>query len=109
MSPTNDYSRLFVIFFALYGIVILGIFLGIVGQFILEKNDENRKKRISNARVKVMEQFAPVDNALPPKEHHLFNDIWEICVGEAPIILVLILLGAPIVYLEGWDPVQGYV
>ena len=108
MSPSNDASRVFVILFALYGIVILGIFLGIVGEVILERHDENMKKRLSNARVKVMEQFGEDNNAQPPKERSFLRDILDICLAEAPIILLLVCLGAPVAYLEkGWDPIMG--
>lgn len=94
---------------AIYGIIILGIFLGVVGEFILAQNDKNRKERLSNAQVKVMEQFGKEDTSSPPKEKSLWQEIISIATAEAPIILILGLLGAPIVYLEGWDVTMGYV
>lgn len=84
-----------------------GIFLGLVGEFILERHDENLKKRMTNARKKVMEQFGEDDTSLPPDERSLFREVISICLAEAPIVGILIVLGAPIVYLEGWEIIQG--
>ena len=109
LSPSNDLSRAFVVPLAIYGIIILGIFLGVVGEFILARNDERIQQRLSNARVKVMEQFGKEDTASPPERKSLMREITSIVADEAPIILVLGILGAPIVYLEGWDVIMGYV
>ncbi len=92
---------------AIYGIIILGVFLGVVGEFILAKNDENMKKKLSNARVKIMEQFGEEDTALPPEQRSILKEIISIISAEAPIILLLAVLSAPIVYLEGWDVIMG--
>lgn len=107
MSPSNDLSRAFVVPLAIYGIIILGVFLGVVGEFILARNDESMKQRLSHARVKVMEQFVKDDTAPPTERKSLVQEITSIVVAEAPIILVLGILGAPIVYLEGWDAIMG--
>jgi hypothetical protein len=107
LSPSTDLSRLFTVCFAIYGIVILGIFLGIIGEWIIEKHEESREKRIANARVKIMEQFSEEDNALPPPERTFWGDTKDICISMAPIILVLVCMAAPIVYLEGWDYTMG--
>ena len=109
LSPSNDLSRAFVVPLAIYGIIILGIFLGVVGEFILARNDERIQQRLSNARVKVMEQFGKEDTAAPPERKSLLQEIISIVAAEAPIILILGILGAPIVYLEGWDVIMGYV
>lgn len=95
--------------FALYGIIILGIFLGIVGSYIMEKHDETMNQRMKNARTKVLEQFEPQDTSLPPKKHFFFSDLVSISIAEAPIIVILAILAIPIVYIEHWDPIMGYV
>lgn len=107
LSPTNDLSRVFVIFFAIYGIVILGIFLGLLGELIIKRHDENLKKRMKNIRIKILEQFGEDDTALPPEERSLFREVVTISLAEAPIVAILVVLGAPIVYLEGWEVIQG--
>lgn len=91
----------------MYGIVILGIFLGIVGEFILESNDDKMKKRIANARLKVMEQFGEDDTATPSEARTILSDVLAVVLAEAPVVLILAVLGAPIVYVEGWGAVKG--
>ena len=107
MSPNTDASRVFIIFFAMYGIIILGIFLGIAGEFILKRNDENMKRRLANVRVKVMEQFGEDDSSITPEDRSLAKEFFAIMLAEAPVVLILAVLGAPIVYLEGWGVVKG--
>lgn len=101
-------SRVLVLVFAFYGIVILGIFLGLAGDAMLEHHESNAKEKMSNARLKVMEQFGAEDSsALPAKERSFLGELGDVCRAEAPIILCLVALGSPIAYLEGWDVVQG--
>jgi len=107
LSPSNNTSRFAVMVFAFYGIVILGIFLGLVGDFILERYESRTKDKVSNAQLKVMEQFSAEDSALPARERSFFGELWDVCRAEAPIILCLIAAGSPIAYIEGWDVVQG--
>lgn len=95
--------------FALYGIIILGIFLGVVGEYIIERNEANMKKRLSNARLRVLQQFGNDDTALPPEERSWTNKVMAIIWAETPVVLLLIILGTPIVILEDWDLDKGYV
>jgi hypothetical protein len=109
LSPSSSISRAFTVCFALYGIIILGIFLGVVGEYIIERNEENMKKRLSNARLRVLQQFGNDDTALPPVERSWTNKIMAIIWAETPVVLLLIILGTPIVILEDWDLDKGYV
>lgn len=100
-------SRAFTVCFALYGIIILGIFLGIVGEFILEIQEENVKKRLSNARLRILEQFGEDDTALPPEKRSLLKEVTAVLLAEGPVILLLVALGTPIVLVENWDFGKG--
>ena len=94
--------------FATYGIIILGIFLGILGEHILERHDENVKRRMAQARTKFMHQFEDDANATAAHPDKSFlEEVSLVLCAEAPVMLVLVVLGAPIVYLEGWDWVMG--
>jgi hypothetical protein len=62
---------------------------------------------MANARLKVMEQFVEDDNALPPEDRSVFREVVTISLVEAPVVAVLTLLGAPIVYFEGWGVIKG--
>jgi hypothetical protein len=107
LSPTTDQSRLFTIFFALYGIVILGIFLGIIGEYIIDQNQESVEIRLANARKRILEQFSDEDNAVDLQERSFRADVLRISLAMAPMSLVLTVIAAPIVYIEGWDIMMG--
>lgn len=62
---------------------------------------------MKNIRIKILEQFGEDDTALPPEERSLFREVVTISLAEAPIVAILVVLGAPIVYLEGWEVIQG--
>eukprot|EP00980_Cylindrotheca_fusiformis_P030779 scaffold25411_cov152-Cylindrotheca_fusiformis.AAC.6 len=113
LSPTNDISRLCTVVFASSGIVILGVFLGIVGTRLFEVREERANEKIQTAQKQVLKQFKPHDSQSiseqPPRKPMTFLDhVWEIFKVEAPIILLLMLLASPVVYLEGWDPIMGF-
>jgi hypothetical protein len=107
LSPKTDLGRLFTIFIALYGIIILGGFLGIIGEYIIEAHDANLQRRLAKARKKVMGQFSEEDTAVElPRETIFLEDIWDITLTEFPIIVIMILLLIPIGWVEGWNPIE---
>jgi hypothetical protein len=97
----------FTIFVALFGIVILGVFLGMLGEDILDGQREMVETRLKNARTKVMEQFSEADTATPPTTRTFLRDACDICTKELPVVLILCVLGSPVVYLEGWSTITG--
>jgi hypothetical protein len=110
LSPSTDASRLFTVAFASGGIVILGVFLGIIGTRLFEIREEGANEKLKMAKTKVMEQFSSPDQSSdePPPTRTLLEDVWEIFKIEAPIVLFLILLATPVVWLEGWDATMGF-
>jgi hypothetical protein len=54
-----------------------------------------------------MEQFVEDDTALPREKWSICREVVAISLAELPVVAILIVLGAPIVYLEGWDVIQG--
>jgi hypothetical protein len=119
LSPSTDASRLFTVAFASSGIIILGVFLGIIGTRLFEIREEKASEKLKLAQQKVLEQFSSPDQSseqfssqnqsseLPPKRTFL-DDVWAIAKIEAPIVLCLILLATPVVWLEGWDATMGF-
>lgn len=94
--------------FASSGIIILGVFLGIVGTRLFEIREERTQEKIRVAQQQILEQFSPPQEiSEPPAKKSFWDDVWEIAKVEAPIILLLILMASPVVYLEGWDPIMG--
>jgi hypothetical protein len=108
LSPKTDAGKLCTIFIALYGIIILGGFLSIIGEYIIEAHDANILRRLANARKKVLGQFSVEDTAVErPRENTFLDDVWDITRAECPIIGIMILLVIPIGWVEGWSPIEG--
>ena len=61
-ADSTNAGMMFTIFFALYGIIILGIFLGILGNMAVERQErlnEEVKKRASDAYLNTLSQGRP--------------------------------------------------
>ena len=93
----------------LYGIVILGIFLSLVGDFVLERYEKRREAARRRRESWVLELFGERDCTEQEQERSFLGELGDVCRNEAPLILFVIALGAPIPYLEGWDVVMGCV
>mmetsp|Transcript_5303 Transcript_5303/g.7503 ORF Transcript_5303/g.7503 Transcript_5303/m.7503 type:complete len:350 (+) Transcript_5303:622-1671(+) len=114
LSPSTDAGRLFMIFYCLFGIVVLGVFLGIAGNFVVEANEaamakvkERSTKRMIN---KLEHENDTEGNETPPTEegdfHHkkTFREaIVEIILLELPIVALIGLLALIIGYTENWS------
>jgi len=119
LAPSTDISRLFTVAFASSGIIILGVFLGIIGARLFELREERNSVKLQGVKKQVMNQFDEsgelVDNSNndkkkddESKEDETFvKDVWKIIKIEIPMILVLVMLSSPVVYLEGWDAIMG--
>ena len=104
---------------ALYGITILGIFLGIYGGSLVEANEQSvkaRQRKLKKDLVNRIEGNASRANAVAEeqameeeKEPSLLKDIWDIVVLETPVILLVVVLGLIIGRNEGWSIVERYV
>ena len=110
LFPKTPAAKLYTIFLALYGIVILGIFLGVVGEYVVDLHNKSiqlRRQKISSAVVEVLgletEAQSNVDTQvllndkkqeLVLKENSIWEDIYTIVILEAPIVGVLLLISA---------------
>jgi hypothetical protein len=98
---------MFVIFFALYGIVILGVFLAIIGENILEAHDSALNRARERARRKVLNQFSEGNNEPDEEPRSFWKVALDITLAEAPMLSILVLLALPIAHLEDWTVVQA--
>jgi len=123
MSPSTQASQLFTIFFALYGIVILGLFLGIIGEVLVEAQQGAVKAVRERAQKRMMEMFSHEndndndaragDSAIVEREedvneeeenveNHLCIDIYKALVRMAPILSSVVVVALLIGHAEGW-------
>jgi len=110
--PSNDSSRAFTCVFALYGVVILGLLVGLVGQTIVEKHNAYVEAAKAKAQERVLQMFGdePHDETptlLRPNEKSLFETMRDIIVLEAPIVIVIALISLGIGHYEGWSVISS--
>lgn len=119
--PESAFGQLFTIAFALYGIVILGIFLGIVGEKIIAKQEEKKNSKIGDARHKILQTFQESSsgdlnndtratsehNASKKQSTTLLRTVVGIFREQLLGIVVLTAFAIPIILIEKWDGVKG--
>ena len=117
IKPTSTYSEGFTICLALYGIVLLGLFLGMAGEKIIDGQTEAMKKSRRRLQRMVMQSVAQKGHKPPcqGQQPHVPNSMLE-CVKDPTLgeeILNVVMLEAPIVafvvalvmiagHFEGW-------
>lgn len=101
MAPTTDSGRLFTIFYALYGIGILGSFLTTIGGAVIDAGHAAMAETEARAKKRLLAMFSTSDSATQqePKAKTLCQEITMATILEAPWIILLfifaILLGLP--------------
>ena len=108
LFPKTPAAKLYTIFLALYGIVILGIFLGVVGEAVVDLHNKSiqlRRQKISSTVVQVLGLETDAQNNIETqailndtkqellrKENSIWEDIYTIVILEAPIVGLLLLI-----------------
>jgi Ion channel len=122
IAPDQPSGRIYTACLCLYGVVMLGIFLGVLGQYVVEEHDlaaEERRKKVSSQVVQFLKdensnttveaaEVQPEDVFTESvrddvRERSLWEDIWSLVMYEAPIMGFLVLTSLGIGYLEGWS------
>lgn len=105
MSPTTTEAKLFTMFMSIYGIIILGIFLGVAGEWVVEMHNKATERRQEEMRGQVAaKQLGRIDEEeTVDTEPTLWEDIRSIVLLELPIMAVLVLVGLGVGYVEGWS------
>ena len=129
LCPSTKQGEIFTIFFSLYGIIILGIFLGVVGDMVVESRRTKRKDALENARRKYLNTFqhgtyqsgkhpplqtTPEDSATTISDSSYtsglqdsFHTYFGILKEQFWAIVSLVIIAIPIIYIERWDAVKG--
>lgn len=125
-------GKIFTIFFALYGIIILGIFLGILGDFAAETQHKAYKEVRNAATNKYLKLIKSKTGESPedseeedeeeeekdPNEKDKFYqwlrtydqfaaDIYAAVKDQKVLLVILLILSIPIVLIEKWSLIDG--
>jgi potassium channel subfamily K len=111
IAPSNDTTRLFLIWFAMYGVAILGIFLGIVGHTLAEMQQravERLQAASTKMTLKAISTDVPVTEMMPATKHKsLAQDVLDLICLESPIVIIVLVVALSMGYVEGWSIIQS--
>lgn len=106
LFPTTDPGRLFTVFFSLYGIGILGTFLGIIGKAVLEKEHNEMENMQRRHTKRIMGMFSSSNiqwgnEDEREKEKTPFEEFLQVVLLESPVVALLLLLHILLGFSEG--------
>lgn len=120
LAPATVSGRVYTMFLTIYGVVILGIFLGVLGENLVEQRSEavheQRRKvgtqvlhslKTDPSKIERPEEVLSASVLEQTRERSLWEDIRAIAVLEAPIVTVLVLIGLGVGYVEGWTILES--
>jgi potassium channel subfamily K, other eukaryote len=126
LCPSTRQGQIFTIFFAMYGIAILGIFLGILGDMMVERHQKQQKGTMQIARQKYLQTFqhgmyqpgthprlVPTDEEGSSEESGCrqlkkgFKTFFYVFLDQLWILLILIAVAVPVILIEEWSIVKG--
>ena len=109
--PSRESGRIFTTFFALYGIIMLGIFVGIVGYAVGKAHYKEIKKLKAGSRRSVLESMFPNyveslsssrNTLLKEANISVLADVKQVCTKAFPLLLAVVVLACILGALEGW-------
>ena len=116
LEPSTVPGMLFTIVFAVYGVIILGIFIGIFGHYLSEGQAKavkimkrKRHKRIISVLLTEQterqrkKEVQRIKDTFFSDHHSLLKDIIRVIKREAPEILFVMLLALILGIREGWS------
>lgn len=116
MEPTTQGGQIFTIFFAIYGVIILGVFIGIFGHSVSQAQARTIRKIKQKKQSKLLKLlFADYDSerkqeadreaiqeSIITDHQDLLDDIKRVCWQEFPQILFVMILAYILGLREGW-------
>jgi potassium channel subfamily K len=120
LVPHTDLGKLFVIFFAVYGILILGFFVSVIGELVIEMQDRAIKSARRTASRHVLRMFSSGDEMSERVEEEeaeeiesknqqksLVVELLRVLMLEAPILAIISLIAILIGFSEGWSIIKS--
>jgi potassium channel subfamily K len=118
LSPTTAAGQIFTIFFAMYGVIILGVFIGIVGHSISQAQTRALRKLKKERQEEILETLFAEDKrdrkecdelireGLLSDHASLMDNIKEVVWAELPAILLVAAAALVLGIREGWTLVS---
>jgi potassium channel subfamily K len=114
LTPTTPAGQVFTIFFAIYGVIILGVFIGVVGHSISEAQTSALRKLKKGRQEEILETLFTEDESQRKESDELIRegllydhaslmyDIKRVVMAEIPAILLVAVAALVLGYREQW-------
>lgn len=116
MSPSTTPGKVFAIVFSLFGVAIVGVALGIVGEMVVKAQEEaasklkeEGKKRMM-AMIKNRREKAKDSDAIRPnneQEKTLWDDVFGLIKADGALLVLIVLCAIGIGHREGWPLIDS--
>eukprot|EP00563_Minutocellus_polymorphus_P016521 CAMPEP_0181058498 /NCGR_PEP_ID=MMETSP1070-20121207/20854_1 /TAXON_ID=265543 /ORGANISM="Minutocellus polymorphus, Strain NH13" /LENGTH=371 /DNA_ID=CAMNT_0023138059 /DNA_START=204 /DNA_END=1319 /DNA_ORIENTATION=- len=118
LSPSTTPGKIFAIIFSLFGVTIVGVALGIVGEMVVEAQEEaaaklkeEGKKRmmamVKNRKERAKDSDANKPNDEEEKEKTLWDDIVGLIKVDGALLASIVLCAIGIGHFEGWPLIDS--
>lgn len=118
IHPSTDVGRIFTMMLATYGIIILGIFIGVAGEAIVDSHYERARIKAKRVNANVFQRLGTQtseETSMPVEEEFLLNvsphqPLWRrimsIVVLELPVVSIVAVAAIAIGHVEGWSVLE---
>ena len=127
IHPMTNPGKLFTICLATYGIIILGIFIGIMGESIVDRHIKERRVKSRRTSVQIIDKLegrfrqstAPLSGKEEGRQHRiqhqpdalitdegqssLLRSVIRITALELPVVSIVAVMAMAVGYYEGWS------
>ena len=118
LSPSTTPGKIFAIMFSLFGVAIVGVALGIVGEMVVEAQEEAAHKLKEEGKKRVMAMVKnnkmkgnESDDIRPNGDIEEEKSLWEDLVGlikaDGALLVLIVLCAVGIGHFEGWDLIDS--
>ena len=119
LSPSTTPGKIFAIVFSLFGVAIVGVALGIVGEMVVEAQEEaahklkEEGKRRMMAMVKNNKMKGNISDDIRPsheiieEEKSLWDDLVGLIKADGALLVLIVLCAIGIGHFEGWDLIDS--
>lgn len=114
--PPNPAAKLYTVCLALYGIVLLGCFMGVAGEFLMKAQTQALQAQKEIWRKKILHHILQDQwdmdlkstgkgNEVEKKEDSLLAELLGILVKELPLLTAILCLSQAVGAAEGWPSI----
>jgi Ion channel len=114
LEPTTTGGQLFTILFAIYGVIILGVFIAIFGNFISETQLKTTRRLRKENETQIIDTLFHTEryhDAVPAAEESglwsdhvsLLEDVWRVVRRQFPLIAIVAVLAIILGIREQWS------